>query len=247
MKKLPEALTRLLIVFAVFICGIFLLRFILPATLKDTKMHIRATIEKETLREKKYAGSSACKDCHDEYNVKKEGYHRNLSCETCHGPAQRHVENPQEVKPEVPQKREFCILCHAYNLARPTGFPQINPVLHNPLKPCATCHNPHDPKPPQVPTECVACHGEISRTKAISPHVQIECTTCHTVPEEHKVTPRAVRPTIPQEREFCGKCHGKESDEKNASVKDTPKVDLSTHGEKYLCWQCHYPHMPEVE
>jgi ribosomal protein S27AE len=48
--------------------------------------------------------------------------------------------------------------------------------------------------------------------------------------------------TIPAEREFCGKCHSQDS-----QIKELPKVDLATHGEKYLCWQCHYPHMPEVE
>ena len=219
-----------------------MIKFILPVSLKDTKLQRKSTVETEAARALKYAGSVVCKDCHDEYNVKKEGYHRNVSCETCHGPSRKHTENPAEVKPDVPNKREFCILCHAYNPSRPTGFPQINPVAHNPMKPCATCHNPHDPNPPQVPTECIACHAEIGRTKAVSAHVQLECTVCHNAPDEHKVTPRTVRPTIPQDREFCGGCHGKDS-----AVKETPKVDLSTHGEKYLCWQCHYPHMPEVE
>jgi ribosomal protein S27AE len=30
-------------------------------------------------------------------------------------------------------------------------------------------------------------------------------------------------------------------------MKDVPKVDFASHGEKYLCWQCHYPHLPEIE
>jgi predicted CXXCH cytochrome family protein len=51
-----------------------------------------------------------------------------------------------------------------------------------------------------------------------------------------------VASTIPDDRSFCGKCHGEDS-----GVKSTPKIDLLEHGEKYLCWQCHYPHMPEVE
>jgi DnaJ-class molecular chaperone len=138
--------------------------------------------------------------------------------------------------------REFCVRCHAYSPSRPTGFPQINPATHNPLKACTLCHNPHDPKPPHAPQECQACHGEIARTKALSPHVQLECTTCHTVPAEHKVEPRIVRATIPADREFCGRCHGMD-----APVKGTPKIDILMHGEKYLCWQCHYPHMPEVD
>jgi hypothetical protein len=138
--------------------------------------------------------------------------------------------------------REFCAVCHVYNPSKPTGFPQINPAVHNPLKSCISCHNPHDPKPPHIPQECTACHAEIARMKAVSAHIQLECTTCHVVPQAHKLTPQVVQATIPTDRNFCGKCHGKDS-----KIKDTPKVDFTTHGEKYLCWQCHYPHMPEVE
>ncbi|HAL57828.1 MAG TPA: hypothetical protein DCP63_15520 [Bacteroidetes bacterium] len=205
-------------------------------------MHVRETLEREMTHPVQYAGSDVCAECHEESNLKKKGYHKNLSCETCHGTAKEHSEDPTGAKPNLPKKREFCSLCHTYDPSRPTGFPQINPIAHNPLKPCVSCHNPHDPKPPRVPQECQACHAEIARTKAVSPHVQLECTTCHNVPQNHKLTPRTVKATIPSERTFCGKCHGKE-----AAVKHVPKIDIASHGEKYLCWQCHYPHMPEVE
>jgi ribosomal protein S27AE len=26
---------------------------------------------------------------------------------------------------------------------------------------------------------------------------------------------------------------------------EIPRVEMRTHGERYLCWQCHYPHFPE--
>jgi len=241
-KKIPDALVRILVVFAVLVVVALAVRAVLPASLTDKESFVNLATEREMARPVKHAGSDVCSDCHEESGVKKGGYHRNLSCETCHGPAQLHVENPAEVKPSLPKIREFCVRCHAYSPSRPTGYPQINPSAHNPLKPCTSCHNPHDPKPPHAPQECQACHGEIARTKALSPHVQLECTTCHNVPAGHKVEPRNVRVTIPADREFCGRCHGT-----NAAVKETPKIDLSTHGEKYLCWQCHYPHMPEVD
>lgn len=240
-RKVPESLRRLSVVFVVLVGGALLVRALLPSALKETALHVSSTVDRESAKPVHYAGSDLCADCHQEYNIKKGGYHRNLSCETCHGTAREHVENPGDVKPNMPRLREFCTRCHAFDPSRPTGFPQINPAAHNPLKPCVSCHNPHDPKPPQVPQECQACHAEIARTKALSPHVGLECTTCHNVPNAHKVTPRAVLATIPAEREFCGRCHGKES-----LVRETPKIDLTTHGEKYLCWQCHYPHMPEV-
>jgi DnaJ-class molecular chaperone len=240
--KLPDSVKRLFIVFLVLIGGALIVRSLLPPSIKDHRLHIQSTVEREMARPVKYAGSDVCADCHDEYNIKKGGYHKNLSCETCHGTAKEHTENPSEIKPFAPRQRDFCSRCHMFDPSRPTGFPQINPVAHNPMKPCISCHNPHDPKPPQVPQECQACHAEIARTKAISTHVTLECTTCHNVPNDHKIAPRMVKATIPTEREFCGKCHGTQSD-----VKINSKIDLATHGEKYLCWQCHYPHMPEVD
>jgi hypothetical protein len=126
------------------------------------------TIERETSHPIRFAGSEICIDCHDEANVKSAGYHRNLSCETCHGPAKEYSDNPAEFKPQVPKRREQC----------------------------SHCHNPHNPKPPRVPYECEACHAEIARTKAVSPHVQLECTICHTTPREHKISPRTVKATI---------------------------------------------------
>ncbi len=241
-RNMPEQMARILFVFLLFIAGVLFLRYELPPSIKDTSIHVKSTLEREMARPIRYAGSAACADCHEEYELKKKGYHKNLSCETCHGAAKGHTENPTEIKPVVPNKREFCVSCHAYDPSRPTGFPQINPTMHNPPQLCATCHNPHDPKPPSTPEQCEACHAGIARTKAVSPHVELTCTTCHTVPDQHKISPRLTAASIPSEREFCAKCHGKQS-----TVSGTPKVDLATHGEKYLCWQCHYPHMPEVK
>jgi len=120
------------------------------------------------------------------------------------------------------------------------GFPQVDPQKHKPKKRCVSCHDPHDPVPPRVPQECSACHGQIERTKALSSHALIKCTACHEVGKEHKVSPRSSTPTKPQTRAFCGTCHAEGSP--NPEV---PKVDMAEHGGSYLCWQCHYAHLPE--
>jgi DnaJ-class molecular chaperone len=242
LQKLPEQVKRLSLVFVVMIAGTAIIYYTLPRPLRDRDMQKKATIERIKAIEIKYAGSAVCADCHEEkYRLKETGYHKNLSCETCHGPTNEHANDPGEAIPFVISEREHCAHCHEYNASRPKGFPQINPVAHNPMEPCMNCHNPHDPKPLETPHECKACHANIARTKAVSPHVLISCTTCHEAPEQHKITPRMIRPTIPNKREFCGQCHSKTSTEKG-----TPKIDILTHGEKYLCWQCHYPHMPEA-
>jgi len=245
-EKMPDSLARLLVVFVVLTAALATTWVLIPRAKKDVKVQWAEATEREKALPLQYAGFRACEECHGEiHNKKKAGYHRDLACETCHGPAKAHTEDPDKVKPAIPSARAFCPQCHAYNPSRPRGFPQINPVAHNPLKACASCHNPHDPKPPTTPKECSACHGEIARTMAVSHHVQLECTVCHQAPQQHKITPRAAKPSKPQSREFCGKCHGKDSKEKLA--KSAPKIDIDEHGEKYVCWQCHYPHSPEVE
>ncbi len=240
---MPQQVKRLFVLFAVFGVGLALARhFLMPRTFGQ-RGHYRAAavslVEEQPMR---YAGREACATCHEDVAaVESNGHHRTVACENCHGPAAAHVEAPSENQLPAPRGRGYCPLCHGYNPSRPTGFPQIDPVTHNPLKPCITCHDPHHPEPPHIPKECSACHGEIARTKAVSAHALLQCTQCHNVPTQHKVTPWLVRPSKPTTREFCGTCHAKDA----RSPKEIPRVDMETHGARYLCWQCHYPHLPE--
>ncbi len=244
--RIPEQIHRLVIVLAILVGATLLVRFvIIPRSLVSTDLHWAETTQRELAKPVKFAGASACQDCHDDVATKKaQGFHKNVSCESCHGPAVKHTEDPGAVKPAAPRDRKFCPVCHAYDPSRPTGFPQINPTAHNPLKACISCHKPHDPVPPTVPRECSACHAQIERTKAVSSHALIRCTTCHKAPDRHKSAPRAALPSKPQTREFCGTCHGAGTAAKEAP-KEAPKVDVSTHGGRNLCWECHYPHLPE--
>jgi len=191
-----------------------------------------------------YAGSRACIECHgDIFEMKEKSNHRGLSCEICHGPAAKHIEAPDENLPVAPRERGFCPLCHGYNPSRPTGFPQIITALHNPGKACMSCHNPHNPLLPHTPEDCSACHREIANVKAVSPHNSLPCTRCHAVPQEHMVNPKMALAKKPVEREFCGQCHSKDAD----SPREIPRIDLETHWEQYVCWDCHYPHFPEAQ
>lgn len=244
MRRVPEQLVRLSVVFAVLIGGTAATYiWVIPASLTDTELHRSSTVSREVAKPLAYAGASVCKECHeDEHLLRVSGYHNTLACETCHGPLYGHSEDPLEVAATAPRQREFCPICHAYDAARPTGFPQIDAVRHNPVKPCIDCHDPHDPEPSEIPQECSACHARIFNTKAVSPHALLDCEVCHTAPDEHKTSPRLVSPTKPRDREFCGTCHGMD-----ATRQGTPRVDLGTHEEKYLCWQCHFPHMPELD
>ena len=243
-NKIPEQIKRLSVLLILIISLLVTVRHILIPPDFGKYGHYRATAVEEIIAQgMNYAGHEICLDCHDEeVDIKNKGFHKNVSCEVCHGPAAAHVEDEESIELRVPRERGYCPLCHEYLPSRPTGFPQIIAASHNQLKACITCHDPHDPKPPETPKECEACHANISRTKSLSHHVDVPCTRCHETPEEHKVNPRQVLPSKPSTRELCGGCHAKDA----MSPKGIPRVDIATHEERYVCWQCHYPHLPEA-
>lgn len=246
---MPQQVRRLAVVIVLLVAAYFTARhFLVPRTFGEKGHYRAAAVDSIAVLPIHYAGREACAMCHPAEVAKKAGsFHRGVSCEACHGPEAAHTTDPIGHKPTAPRDRAFCVRCHAYDPARPTGFPQIDPVLHNPVRNCFTCHNPHDPTPPRPPETCAACHGEIARTKAVSPHAQLACTECHTADPRHAQAPRQFLPSKPASREFCGRCHATDAPPP-AHLPDArpPKVDLATHGPRYVCWQCHYPHYPEA-
>ncbi|HWP84965.1 MAG TPA: hypothetical protein VNN17_07240 [Terriglobia bacterium] len=241
---MPQQLVRLSILFLTLLAALVIARsYLVPATFGEIGHYRTAAVAANASQPLVYAGREVCEICHTEQAQKfAAARHQSLSCEVCHGAASGHVEAPSDRKPPAPRDRGYCPLCHGYNPSRPTGFPQIDALTHNPGSPCIKCHDPHAPEPPRVPQECGACHGEIARTKAFSSHVTLECTQCHEVSERHKVDPRASTPTKPKAREFCGTCHAAGA----AALEEVPQVDLTSHWPRYVCWQCHYAHYPEV-
>ena len=242
---MPRQVTTLLIFFLI-LGGLLVLarHYFVPKSFGELGHYRADAIQANTDRPLVYAGREVCAACHPEIaEMHGQARHKTVACEVCHGAAAAHAESPSEFKPPAPRQRGYCPLCHGYDPSRPTGFPQIDPVAHNPVQPCITCHNPHAPVPPQVPQECSACHGEIARTNSISKHAAVPCTRCHETQEKHKTEPLLSTPTKPTTPDFCGQCHGLEA----KAPSEIPRVDLASHGGRYVCWQCHYSHLPEVQ
>lgn len=244
-KRLPEQVKRLSVLLIILmVVFIWVQSNLVPDDFGKLGHYRTSALTEMAKKEVSYAGEEVCMGCHDGVaEIKEGGNHKNLNCEVCHGPSAQHANNPFEYTPKAPRKRELCPACHEYLPSRPTGFPQIISASHNHLKACITCHDPHEPVPPETPKECAACHGKIANTKKVSHHANVKCTTCHQTPEQHKMNPRENLPSKPEKREFCGQCHSDKAD----AAKGIPGIDLETHKRKYVCWQCHYPHLPEVK
>jgi len=243
--KLREQLKRLGVIVGVFLIVVVTRFFLLPETWISAKPHQAAKVVREMAKPAHYAGAATCGNCHEEqYNTKVAGHHRTINCENCHGPAAAHVANKDD-KDAVPPKhreREFCLNCHGFVPSRPNGFPQVDGDKHNARKKCVSCHDPHNPEPPETPTDCGGCHGRIARIKAVSTHSQLACTECHQVAPQHMLEPRSALPTKPEKREACARCHDTAATDPAASK---ARVDFSSHGRAFVCWECHYAHLPE--
>lgn len=239
-----QQITRLFGVFLVAGIGLVAARhYLIPPTFGALGHYRAAAVDSVVARQPKLAGHAVCAACHDDIAERRfAGNHRGVSCEVCHGPAAAHAES-LETNPQIPKPRQLCPVCHAYDPSRPTGFPQIDPVGHNPMLACTQCHDPHAPVPPAVPEECMACHAQIARAKAVSKHVRLPCTTCHEAPEQHKIAPHSVRPTKPTDASTCLQCHAQVG---AAKQQGAPQIDLDTHNQRYLCWDCHYAHNPRA-
>lgn len=90
-----------------------------------------------------HAGSKACMECHEDKATATPHFKAGVTCESCHGPAKKHVENFDEFKPAIPDTRAACGRCHDMVTGRRADFPQQDLKEHNPGKRCIDCHEVH--------------------------------------------------------------------------------------------------------
>lgn len=145
---IPPQLKRLAFAFAIFISAFLIIRHLLvPKTFGQYGFYRGASLEEIEQTPIKYAGQKACLDCHlDIGDLKQQDVHSEISCETCHGPGQKHSENGDIALLEVPVSRESCGICHSKNAAKQkNAIFQVNLSEHYIRKNCIECHNPHQP------------------------------------------------------------------------------------------------------
>jgi predicted CXXCH cytochrome family protein len=141
-----------------------------------------------------------------------DGKKKNVSCESCHGPASLHVKAGTRttiINPKIAP--DTCMQCHI-NTRVEFGLPHTHPVANGKIA-CTQCHDPHqgDALP--------------SGTKSLQTSVNATCAKCHPAQSgpftfEHEVM-----------REGCTVCHSP-----HGSVNDKMLKSRGTS----LCYQCHF-------
>ena len=95
----------------------------------------------------KYRGKEYCNECHDDkFTENMDSRHSTLECESCHGPALEHPDNPETL--DIDRSRNLCLRCHLkldYPASPRGALPGIDAGAHNAGLECSECHNPHRP------------------------------------------------------------------------------------------------------
>jgi predicted CXXCH cytochrome family protein len=170
-----------------------------------------------------YVGDKACADCHDKITrVFPSSPHARLrltdakmagqqGCESCHGPASRHVAVGGRRFIINPGKQpEACFQCHISANAE-FHLPQHHPVLEGKMN-CVQCHDPHG-------TDIMKPHGGLAMAR-----MNEACSNCH----REQTKPHVFE--HPALREGCTTCH---------SPHGSVNQKLLTIRDNNLCLRCH--------
>jgi DmsE family decaheme c-type cytochrome len=200
-----------------------------------------------------YVGSETCTLCHAEVAKKFDSnphsklalMHggKGITCESCHGPGQAHVESGGDAtkifrfaKATPKQVDEKCLSCH---LGTHANFDR---TAHGEAGvSCISCHSNHSFQSEshllkvEEPKLCYSCHTDIKAAFAQPFHHKVNegvlvCTDCH---NPHGTFQDKLLKTNADQNAICTKCH---AETLGPFVYEHPPLKLEG------CTSCHFPH-----
>lgn len=200
-----------------------------------------------------YVGEELCGSCHTDEakdfatnphaRLALEHAGKGVTCESCHGPGQAHVEGGGDVKKifrfttaSAPEVDDKCLSCHAGahpNFARsPHGEAGVS---------CVSCHSVHHATTASFllrndqPQLCYQCHADVRVSFSMPfhhkvPEALMKCSDCH---DPHGSFERSNLRSTADRNMICTRCH---TETAGPFVYEHPVV--KTGG----CTTCHSPH-----
>ena len=200
-----------------------------------------------------YVGSETCAACHADLSSKfatnphaklaLEHSGKGVTCESCHGPGQAHVESGGDVtkirqlsKMSAKQIDATCLGCHAGAHPNFLRSPHAQAGVS-----CTSCHSVHMAKTDanllqaDQPKLCYGCHTDVKPAFAQPFHHRVDeglmkCSDCHDV---HGTFANNQLRTTADQNAICVKCH---LDTRGPFAFEHPPVKVEG------CTSCHTPH-----
>jgi len=144
---------RLAVVLIGLAAGFMALRGVVVPESFGKEGHYRAdAVDEIVARQPRYLGAHTCSECHAGQTKKVSGgAHKQVPCETCHGPARGHLTtSDSRAKLLVDKSGAACLMCHRRVAGRPPSQPQITLAEHQKDNDfnndaCGECHDSHEP------------------------------------------------------------------------------------------------------
>jgi len=136
---------------ALFVAGVLVFAVarsqLVPPTFGQEGHYRASAIDDIRAKVPVHAGQAACAECHtDVVELRSKARHKNIACESCHGPLGAHADGSSADKPKRPVATPLCTHCHAANTGKSRRYPTVDIKEHAGGESCATCHAPHDPR-----------------------------------------------------------------------------------------------------
>jgi hypothetical protein len=143
--EIPPQIVRLALLTAGIVVTYMVARYLLtPPSFGAYGWYRGNALEELASREPVFAGKKACDECHsDELQKVAKFEHKTISCESCHGVARAHADNPDVKLAKLTDA--LCLRCHEFSPSRPQWLKQIEIKKHYTGQRCSECHSPHQP------------------------------------------------------------------------------------------------------
>jgi hypothetical protein len=89
---------------------------------------------------------------------------------------------------------------------------------------------------------CLDCHSDIEEIRRGGKHAGIGCEACHGPLAGHATEMNPEKPTLPDPRETCLRCHAARPSKPHGF----PQVDVEEHAPAGACTDCHVAHNPAI-
>jgi len=91
-------------------------------------------------------------------------------------------------------------------------------------------------------TACIECHSDVAAVRQGGRHAGVHCEACHGPLARHAAGETATRPSRPDPRTLCIRCHA----QGGGKPPGFPQVTVSEHAPEGACTACHTAHKPAI-